>query len=62
MNVGCGHEFILIGIRADESPPEPFGQIVAVELNLDCELSPSAAVSNRTSGLLWRSSHSRTSP
>ena len=37
MNVGCGHEFILIGIRPDESPPEPFGQIVAVELNLDCE-------------------------
>ena len=37
MNVGCGHEFILIGIRPDESPPEPFGQFVAVELNFDGE-------------------------
>ena len=35
MNVGCGHEFILIGIRASERLPEQFGQIVIVELNLD---------------------------
>ena len=35
MNVGCGHEFILIGIRASERLSELFRQIVAVQLNLD---------------------------
>jgi hypothetical protein len=34
-NVGCGQEFILIGIRASERLPEQFGQIVIIELNLD---------------------------
>jgi hypothetical protein len=52
----------LIDVRASERLPELFRQIVAVKWTLIMIVPRCISVSNRTSGLLRRSSHSRISP